>query len=154
MTALRVADTDWNLKGGSITRGCTYTGLLEDASTHALQIDISSKRSLTTGLPIPVFNLKLSPNPFLGLTNSSLVGQIAVRDSSYDAPTVPVVISHADEREMTMSTMSAQHAELVVHLLSLGESLQFTVFRGSEALIELPITNNAKVVNLFRQVLT
>ncbi|MDH3742031.1 MAG: hypothetical protein OER56_10585 [Hyphomicrobiales bacterium] len=152
MAALRVGHTEWSLNDGTITKSCSYAGLLGDDKQHTLLIEITTTRSHHTGLLEPHVRLVLDPDPLQGVEEVSLQGQLEILSTPYDPPSVPVTVDHL-ENALEISVASTRDSESFVETISSGENVQFVLRNGNESLIQLPIPSNAGVIKILREAL-
>lgn len=152
MAALRVGHTDWSLNDGTITKNCSYAGLLGDDKQHVLLIEITTTRSHHTALLEPHVRLVLEPDPLQGVEDVSLHGQLEIPSTPHDPPPVPVTVDHL-KNALVISVTSVRDSESFVETISSGENMQFVLLNGTESLIQLPIPSNAGVIKILRQAL-
>ena len=153
MSAMRIDQTDWSLSDGTISKSCSYTGLLGDDRQHILLIEIPTSRSHVTGLLEPGFRLIVEPDPLPDVEAGPLEGQLVIPSTPFDPAPAPVMVNHEQGDTLVISTASTQDAESFVQTVSSGEDMRFVLLSGNEPLIELPIPNDADVVKILREAL-
>lgn len=152
MAALLMGNADWSLSDGTITKRCSYAGLPGGDSRYNLLIEITTTRSHHTGLLEPHIRLFLDPDPLPGVEDVLLQGQLEIPSTPFDPPPVPVTIEHA-ENALVISVSSTLDSENFLETISSGENLLFVLLGDTEHLLELPIPNNATVIEVLRRAL-
>jgi len=152
MPKLSVSQANWIIGKDVAIKDYKYCGLLGDDTDHFLQIKITFSRSRIMGWLEPHFHLLINPSLWPQMKSGYMVGQLAARDRSEDASFATVMIDHAEDGSLIVTTPSKKDTDAFVKTLKAGVDMQLTLINQNEVLMQLPIPNDPSAAEVLNKI--